>query len=68
MPDEPLFQLPDHIRLDLAEAGDVLGALDEAVELAEPGTEVHREMLRVTRLITRKLWPELGDLLDDDDR
>jgi hypothetical protein len=68
MPDEPLAQLPDHITLDLSEAGDVLGALDEAVELAEPGTEVHREILRVTRLITRKLWPELGDLLDDDDR
>jgi hypothetical protein len=68
MPDEPLAQLPRHITLDLSEAGDVLGALDEAVELAEPGTEVHREILRVTRLITRKLWPELGDLLDDDDR
>ncbi len=67
MPDEPLAQLPDRITLDLVEVTILLGALDRSAELAEPGTDTDRAIRAATRLLTRKVWPELGDLLEDDD-
>ena len=67
MPDEPLAQLPDRIALDLSEVAILLGALDRASEFAEPGTDTQRAIRAATRLLTRKVWPELGDLLDEDE-
>jgi hypothetical protein len=63
---ERFAELPEHISLDLAEVAILLGALDQAAELVDRDTEVHRAILRATRLITRKVWPELGGLLDED--
>jgi hypothetical protein len=67
LPDRPPeAQLPDEIRLTLREAGQVLFALDVAAERTEPGTDEHRQALAARRLMTAKLWPELGRLLDED--
>jgi hypothetical protein len=62
----PFAELPSSIELTLDEIAVVLGALDRAAELAPPGSEAYRAVRAATRLITRKVWPELGDLLDDD--
>jgi len=59
--------LPERIELTLVEARDVLFALDRAAELGEPGSDFHREITSSIRLLTGKLWPELGLLLDDDE-
>ena len=64
---ERLAELPEHISLDLTEVAIVLGALDRAAELTDPAMDEHRAIRRATRLITRKVWPELGDLLDEED-
>jgi hypothetical protein len=64
---EPFARLPDSINLDLSEVAVLLGALDRAAELAEPDTPDYRAIRRATRLITGKVWPDLGDLLDDED-
>jgi hypothetical protein len=64
--DEPYVRLPDLIELTLAEAGELLEVLDVAVATAR--TEGERIAAReVAEMITAKLWPELGDLLNDDD-
>ena len=67
MPGKPMVELPESINLDLSELEVVLGALDRGAELADPGSTAHRSIRRATRLLTRKVWPELGDLLDDDE-
>jgi hypothetical protein len=64
---EPFARLPDCVELELSEVAVVLGALDEAAELAAPGTEAHRSIRVATKLLTGKVWPELGDLLDRDE-
>ena len=63
--DIPFAQLPDQVTLTRDEISVVLFALDvtESTELGEPDRAAVR---RAIRLITRKLWPELGDLLDDE--
>ena len=67
MPDAgPFARLPDEIVLSLAEASDVLFALDVANAHAT-GDEA-AGVRQAIRLVTRKLWPELGHLLEDDDR
>lgn len=61
----PVFaRLPERIELDLGEARRVLGALDLAAERTT-GWE-HEEIIAVINLVTAKLWPELGDLLDEE--
>jgi hypothetical protein len=64
---EPFARLPERIELDLSEVAVVLGALDRAAELADPNSASYRAIRSATRLLTAKLWPELGDLLDDED-
>jgi hypothetical protein len=64
---ERFAELPDEIGLDLAEVAIVLAALDRAAELTDPDTDAYRAIRRATRLITRKVWPELGDLLDEEE-
>jgi hypothetical protein len=60
-------QLPETIELTLGEARDVLFALDRASELGEPGSDFHRAITSSIRILTGKMWPELGRLLDDDE-
>ncbi len=64
--DEPYVRLPHRIDLSLAEAGEMLEVLDVAVATARADGE--RSAARdAAEMITAKLWPELGDLLDDDE-
>lgn len=59
-----LAELPEHVRLDLAEVGVVLGALDRGA--AHTTGADHRAIRAAIRLVTGKVWPELGDLLDEE--
>ncbi len=62
---EPFVHLPDQITLTLQEIAVVLAALDVA---DETGEEADRKVVRrAIRMVTSKLWPELGGLLDDDE-
>jgi len=65
MADRPIADLPDEIRLTRDEAATVLFALD-VVDSAVPDGDHAEKVRRAVRLLTRKLWPELGELLDDD--
>lgn len=61
----PVFaQLPERIELDLDEVRRVLRALD--VGAANSVDSEHREIVSVINLVTAKLWPELGDHLDEE--
>jgi len=62
--DDIIAELPEQIQLDLAEAGVVLAALDRAAA-SSTGEDLHA-IRTATRLVTAKLWPELGDLLGED--
>ena len=60
------MRLPEHIEISLAEAGELLEVLDIAAATAR--TDEERAGARhAAERITAKLWPELGDLLNDDD-
>lgn len=61
----PVFaRLPERIELDLDEVRRVLAALDVG---ATHTTGRDRETItEVVNLVTAKLWPELGDLLDEE--
>jgi hypothetical protein len=66
VPDGPLARLPEEIVLTRDEAAIVLFGLD-VVEQVEVSAD---EAVRVTQavyLMTAKLWPDLGDLLDEDE-
>jgi hypothetical protein len=63
--DEPYVRLPERIELTLAEAGELLEVLDVAVATARSDDE--RRAARVAvEMLTRRLWPDLGDLFEDD--
>jgi hypothetical protein len=64
--DDPFVRLPDHIELTPAEAGQLLEVLDIASVVARSDEE-RLAVRTAVRMITAKLWPELGDLLDGDD-
>lgn len=49
------------------EAALILFGLD-VVDHADVDTEETAKVTRAVRLLTAKLWPDLGDLLDDDDQ
>ena len=65
MADRPIADLPDEITLTRDEAAVVLFALD-VVDSAVSEPEEAEKVRRAVRLLTRKLWPKLGDLLDDE--
>lgn len=67
MTDEPLARLPDEVTLTRDEAARILFGLD-VVDHAEVGTEDAAKVARAVRLLTAKLWPDLGELLDEDDQ
>jgi len=66
VPDVPIAELPDDITLTRNEAAIVLSGLD-VVEATDIDTEEAAKVRRAVRLVATKLWPELGDLLDDED-
>lgn len=63
--DVPFARLPDQVTLTRDEISVVLFALD-VTESAGLGAPERASVRRAIRLITGKLWPELGDLLDDE--
>lgn len=65
MPDDVLHDLPDEITFDLGEDARLLSLLDDAAEIATGSLLQRIDLAR--RSLVAKLWPELGDLLDDDD-
>lgn len=65
VPEEPLARLPDEIVLTRDEAAIVLFGLD-VVDQADVHSEDALKVTRAVNLMTVKLWPDLGDLLDDD--
>lgn len=66
MADHPIADLPDEITLTRDEAATVLFALDLG-DTAVSSREEAKKVGQAVRLLTRKLWPELGDLLDGDE-
>lgn len=64
----PIAELPDGVTLTLDEVAILLFVADTAVERTPEGSSEHVRARRAQRLITSRLWPELGELLDDDDR
>lgn len=57
--------LPDEITLSREEAGALLAALDVAETSVLPNDR--NSIRRAIRIVTSKLWPDLGDLLYDDE-
>lgn len=64
---EPLVRLPERVCLTLAEAGDVLFAVDVAVERSNPESREGRVSRRVRLVVTERMWPDLGMLLRDEE-
>lgn len=65
MADRRIADLPDEITLRRDEVAILLFALD-VVDNAVSEPEDAEKVRRAVRLLTRKLWPELGGLLDDE--
>lgn len=66
MPDEPLARLPDEVVLTRDEAAVVLFGLD-VVEHADISPDEAAKVTEAIHLLTAKLWPDLGNLLGDDE-
>jgi hypothetical protein len=67
VPVGPFVRLPDEVTLARSEVAVVLFALDAALDEFMPGAPARRPIKAAQKLMTVKLWPELGDLLDDED-
>lgn len=65
--DRPIAELPERLCFTLPEVAELLFTADTAVDLAASASAEHRMARAVQRLITARLWPDLGELLDDDD-
>jgi hypothetical protein len=65
MADERFARLPDQVTLKRDDVAMLLFALD-IVEQHAAGEAEAAKVRQAVVLLTRKLWPELGDLLDDD--
>lgn len=66
VPEEPLARLPDGMVLTRDEAAVVLFGLD-VVEQADVSPDQAAKVTRAVHLLTAKLWPDLGVLLDGDE-
>lgn len=67
-PGPPIANLPDEVTFTLDEVALLLFVADTAVESTTDDSSEHSQALRAQRLITSRLWPELSDLLEDDDQ
>lgn len=63
----PFAELPHEVSFTLEEIADLLFAADVAVERTPPATPEGEVAVRSQRLITSRLWSELGDLLGGED-
>ena len=66
-PHSPIAELPDEVTFTLEEVAILLFAVDVAVERTLDDGAEHAAATRAQRLITSRLWPDLGSLLDDDE-
>jgi len=65
--DAPFAELPDAVTFDRPEVAASLLFASDLVETAQV-EESDRAIVRAAiRLVTSKLWPELGDLLEEED-
>lgn len=62
---EPLVRLPEQVCFTLAETGDILLAVDVAVDATTPRSQDGRLVRTVRVLVTGRLWPALGELLGE---
>ena len=62
----PQHDLPEEITFSLTESAQVLFALDVGFEALPEGAE-RAQVAAARLLLTKKLWPELGDLLGPDE-
>ena len=67
-PEPPIADLPDEVTFTLDEVALLLFVADTAVESTADGSSGHTRARRAQRLITSRLWPELDDLLGDDEQ
>jgi hypothetical protein len=67
-PEPPIANLPDEVTFTLDEVALLLFVADTAVESTTDGSSQHTRARLAQRLITSRLWPELGDLLGDDEQ
>ncbi len=65
MADRPIADLPDEISVTRDEAAVVLLALD-LLQTSAAAPDEAAKVRRAVRLLTRKLWPDLADLVDED--
>ena len=64
---EPFVRLPEQVCFSLPETSDILSVVDLAME-STPGGSAQARLVRAAQvLITRRLWPELGELLGRQD-
>lgn len=63
----PIAELPEEVCFTLREVALLLFVADIAVECSPGGRSEQEAGRRAQRMITSRLWPELGDLLGDDD-
>ena len=66
--ESPIADLPDEVTFTLDKVAILLFVADTAVERLPQGSSEHTRARRAQRLITSRLWPELDELLDDDDQ
>lgn len=66
VPEEPLARLPDEIVLTRGEAAAIVLFGLDVVDQWDVDPEDAVKVTRAVNLMTAKLWPDLGDLLDDD--
>lgn len=63
---EPLHHLPARIALTLEQAGFVLESVQVALEASARGSPERATAQRARQALLGQLWPELGDMLDED--
>lgn len=66
MTDEPLARLPGKITPTRDEVAVILFGLD-VVDHADVESDEAAKVTRAVHLLTAKLWPDLGDLLEGDE-
>ena len=66
MGDQPFAELPEEITFTREEVAVLMFGLD-VLEEAQVAPGDAAKVRKAIRLLTGKLWPDLGDLLDGDD-
>lgn len=64
-PGPPIAELPDEVTFTLDEVAALLFVADIAVERTSEDSAEHAMGRQAQRLITSRLWPDLGALPDD---